>query len=217
MNRRDLRAEVLEVARELSRSGLVKLTSGNVSAIDRESGVVAITPSGIPYKSMTVEDICIVDLEGNIVGGSNRPSSEMPMHLIFYKHLEEVQAIVHTHSPFATALSVVRRSIPVICSASLSLGGEVPVSNFALPGTREIGDAALKAIREGGGKAVLLQNHGVLAIGRSLHEAFANAVRVEEAAEIFYRSLQLGTPTIIPPEKVQEALDRKKLGTRLAS
>ena len=208
MNLRDLRAEVLEVARELSISGLVKLTSGNVSAIDGQSKLVVITPSGIPYKSMTVKDIPIIDLEGNIVEGSNRPSSEMPMHLIFYKHLEGVQAIVHTHSPFATALSVVRRSIPVICSASLSLGGEVPVANFALPGTREIGHAALTAIRKGGGKAVLLQNHGVLAIGRSLHEAFANAIRVEEAAEIFHHSLQLGTPTVIPPEEVRKALGR---------
>jgi len=131
--------------------------SPSSSQAGSETGAGFATARNVGSQDLTpVTDI--IDLEGNMVEGSNRPSSEMPMHLIFYKHLEGVQAIVHTHSPFATALSVVRRSIPVICSASLSLGGEVPVANFALPGTREIGHAALTAIRKGGEGCIVAES-----------------------------------------------------------
>lgn len=193
------RQEVLATAHQLVKSGLIAATWGNVSARDPTTGLIAITPSGIRYETLAVEDICVVDPEGKVHEGEYKPSSETPMHTLIYRERPDVQGIVHTHSIFATVLATLKREIPpVIAELALGVGGNVPVADFAVPGTRELGEHALAGL--GQGNAVLLQNHGVLTVGPNLERAFTIAAIVEDAAKIYVYSSLLGTPTLVPKE-----------------
>lgn len=187
-----LKESVLNVCKEMYRIGLVRGTSGNVSARDPETGLIAIKPSGVPYDDMKLEDIVVIDLERNIVEGSRKPSSEVPMHTQVYKERKDVNGIVHTHSLYATAFASVGREIPALNIMSVAIGGSVPVAEYATPGSEELGREAVRAI--GDRKAVLLKNHGVLAIGATLSSAFGVAIRVEEFAHMSFVAFQIGDP-----------------------
>ncbi|MDK2854849.1 MAG: L-fuculose-phosphate aldolase [Bacillota bacterium] len=195
----DQRKEVLATAQQLLKGGLVAATWGNVSARDPETDLIAITPSGMRYEILTAEDIAVVDLEGRLRDGKYQPSSETPMHTLIYRERPDVRAIVHTHSIFATVMATLKREIPpVIAELALGVGGNVPVADFAPPGTEELGRRALAGL--GKGNAVLLQNHGVLTVGPNLERAFTIAAIVEDAAKIYVYSSLLGTPTLVPAE-----------------
>lgn len=197
------RQEVYAATRELVKGGLVTGTWGNVSACSREEGLVAITPSGLPYDVLTPEDVVIVDLQGRVVEGKLKPSSETPMHTLFYRERQEIQAVVHTHSIYATAMAVLNRSIPpVIAELALGVGGEVPVAPFAKVGTEELGRVALEAM--GTSRAVLLQNHGVVTVGEDMRRALNLAAIVEDAAKVYLIARGIGEPTLVPAEIIQE-------------
>lgn len=158
-------------------------TSGNLSVYDREQEVMVITPTSVAYETITPEDMVVLRLDGEVLEGKYRPSSEWRMHAAVYEAKPEVSAIIHTHSPYATAFAVNNRNIPTILIEMVPfLGGDVPLAKFAIPGTKAVGEEAVKVLAERTG--CLLANHGVLTVGDSLERAHIRAVYVEDAAKI---------------------------------
>ncbi|MBA2756595.1 MAG: L-ribulose-5-phosphate 4-epimerase [Chloroflexi bacterium] len=197
-----IREDLLRLHLELPRHGLVVWTGGNVSARDPESGLVAIKPSGVRYEDLTAESMVVVDLEGQIVEGSNKPSSDTASHLYIYRHRPDVNGVVHTHSRYATAFAAVGRSIPVYLTAQADeFGGEIPCAGFAMIGDEAIGAQVVETI--GRSPAVLLKNHGVFTIGASASAAVKAAVMTEDVAATVFAALQLGQPDILPDEVVE--------------
>jgi ribulose-5-phosphate 4-epimerase/fuculose-1-phosphate aldolase len=200
----ETRKTLFKVVLKLYQKGLLQLNSGNVS-VRVSDDRLAITPTGISYDDMSVEDLVIIDLNGGAVEGKHKPSSETPMHTTVYKNIPDVKAIIHTHSPFALAFATVGRSIPVISTEGLAVRGPVPVADYACPGTEAQGWAAIKAMK--GPPYVtgsLLKNHGVLATGVNLSQAYSIACRIEIAAKVFFLALQIGDPDILTDEQIKE-------------
>ncbi len=188
---------------ELPKNNLVMWTGGNVSALDKESGLVAIKPSGIRYEALRPEHMVIVDMDGRVVEGEFKPSSDTASHLFIYRHRPDVGGIVHTHSPYATAFAAVNRPIPVVLTAMADeFGGPIPCGGFALIGGEEIGQIVVESI--GSSPAVLLKNHGVFTIGRTAETAVKAAVMVEDVARTVWLALQIGQPDEIPQEDVDK-------------
>ena len=199
----NLREELWRLHMELPKNDLVRWTGGNVSALDKESGLVAIKPSGIRYEALRPEHMVIVDLDGRIVEGNLKPSSDTASHLYIYRHRPDVGGIVHTHSPYATAFAAVNKPIPVYLTAMADeFGGPIPCGGFALIGGEEIGKIVVESI--GSSPAVLLKNHGVFTIGRTAETAVKAAVMVEDVARTVWLALQIGQPEEIPQEDVDK-------------
>jgi L-ribulose-5-phosphate 4-epimerase len=202
MRLESLRRELVGLHAELPRNGLAVWTSGNVSARDPETGLVAIKPSGVRYGELTAEGMVVVDLDGRIVEGSLKPSSDTASHLHIYRHRPDVNGVVHTHSRYATAFAAVGRSIPVYLTAQADeFGGEIPCAGFAFIGDDSIGGLVVDGI--GRSSAILLKNHGVFTVGRSAEAAVKSAVMVEDIAATAWAALQLGTPDVIPGDAVE--------------
>ncbi|MGE5618418.1 MAG: class II aldolase/adducin family protein [Sphingomonadaceae bacterium] len=199
-----IREEIVSVGRRMLADGLVTFTAGNSSVRIPGEDLVAITPSGRPYDTMGPEEVPIVTLDGRVVDGACRPSSEMPMHLAVYRHRPDVQAMVHTHSPHALAFAVARRPIPLISLEGLPTRAiEVLVAEYATPGTEEVGRSALAALeRQPDSRAVLLANHGLLAVGGSLAEAYTVAANLETEARIYLLAATLGTAVALTGEQL---------------
>ncbi len=196
-----LRAEICRLHLELPRYNLIAWTSGNISARDPKSGWVIIKPSGVMYEDLKPEHMVILDLEGNIIEGRLKPSSDTATHLYIYRQRPDIGGIVHTHSTFATAFAAVGRPIPPLLTAICDeFGGEIPVGEFAPIGDEEIGQEVVRAI--GHSPAILMKNHGVFTVGKDARAALKAAVMVEDAARTLYYALQLGQPLPIPPEMV---------------
>jgi len=196
-----LREQLYELHLELPKNNLVTWTSGNVSARDLKTGYVVIKPSGIRYKHLRPEQMVVVDLEGNIVEGTLKPSSDTASHLYIYRHRPDVGGIVHTHSPYATAFAAVNRPIPVYLTAQADeFGGPILCGGFALIGGEEIGKVVIESI--GTSCAVLLKNHGVFTIGPNAEAAVKAAVMVEDVARTTWLALQLGQPDEIALEDI---------------
>ncbi len=199
----NLREELWRLHMELPKNNLVMWTGGNVSALDKESGLVAIKPSGIRYEALRPEHMVIVDMDGRVVEGEFKPSSDTASHLFIYRHRPDVGGIVHTHSPYATAFAAVNRPIPVVLTAMADeFGGPIPCGGFALIGGEEIGQIVVESI--GSSPAVLLKNHGVFTIGRTAETAVKAAVMVEDVARTVWLALQIGQPDEIPQEDVDK-------------
>ena len=196
-----LREELHRLHLELPKNGLVAWTSGNVSARDPDSGLVAIKPSGVRYEDLRPEHMVIVDLDGTLVEGDLEPSSDTASHLYIYRHRSDVGGIVHTHSPYATAFAAVNLPIPVYLTAQADeFGGPIPCGGFALIGGEEIGKVVVEAI--GDSPAVLLKNHGVFTVGPTAVAAVKAAVMVEDVARTTWLALQIGRPDVIADEDV---------------
>ena len=164
MSEQTLREEIVAVAQAIDRAGFCPSKSGNVSARFRDG--LLITPSGLPYAQTKAEDLIYVALDGTVLSGSRKPSSEWPFHTEIYKARPDAQAIVHTHSPRATALSCARRGIPAFhYMIALCGGADVRCADYATFGSPELAANAVRALD--GRKAVLLANHGVIALGAS--------------------------------------------------
>jgi L-ribulose-5-phosphate 4-epimerase len=197
----NLRELLSELHQELPRSNLVTWTAGNISVRDPESGFVVIKPSGVRYEVLKPEHMVIVDLEGAIVEGELKPSSDTASHLYIYQHRPDVNGIVHTHSPYATAFAAVGKPIPVYLTAMADeFGGPIPCGGFALIGSEAIGKVVLEAM--GNSPAVLLKNHGVFTVGPTAEAAVKAAVMTEDVAKTVWLALQLGQPDEIAPEDV---------------
>lgn len=203
----DQRAELVRLHAELPRHDLVVWTGGNVSVRDPETGLVAIKPSGVRYDDLTPESMVVLDLDGAIVEGANKPSSDTASHLYIYRHRPDVNGVVHTHSRYATAFAAVGRSIPVYLTAQADeFGGEIPCGGFAFIGDEAIGAVVVESI--GRSPAVLLKNHGVFTIGPSAEAAVKAAVMVEDIAATVFMALQLGQPDVLSDEAVARLHER---------
>jgi L-ribulose-5-phosphate 4-epimerase len=204
-----LKEELYQLHLELPRHNLVVWTGGNVSARDPETGLVAIKPSGVRYEQLRPHHMVVLDLEGNIVEGDLKPSSDTYSHLYIYRHRPDVGGVVHTHSRYATAFAAVGRPIPVVLTAIADeFGGEIPCGGFSLIGDESIGKVVVESI--GRSAAVLLKNHGVFTIGKSAEAAVKAAVMTEDNAAAVWMALQLGTPDEIPAEDVAKLHYRYK-------
>jgi len=197
-----LREELVALHAELPRHNLVVWTGGNVSVRDPASGLVAIKPSGVRYEDLTAASMVVLDLEGTVVEGDLRPSSDTASHLHIYRHRPDVNGVVHTHSRFATAFAAVGRPIPVYLTAQADeFGGEIPCAGFAMIGDEEIGAQVVATI--GSSPAVLLQNHGVFTIGPTAPAAVKAAVMVEDIAATVWAALAIGRPETLEPDVVE--------------
>ena len=202
-----LRKELWRLHLELPKNNLVAWTGGNISARDRQTGHVVIKPSGVPYAELAPERMVVVDLEGKVVEGSLKPSSDTLAHVYIYRHRPDVNGIVHTHSTFATAFAALGRPIPACLTAICDeFGGPIPCGGYARIGGDEIGQEVIRSI--GDGPAVLLKNHGVFTVGPTAEAAVKAAVMVEDAARTMYFALLLGEPEKIPPEEIARAHGR---------
>lgn len=205
------RAELVALARRASAEGLSSGTSGNLSV--RVDDTVLITPSSLDPDETEADDICVVDLAGVQVMGARRPSSEVPMHLAVYR-TTSATAVVHTHSPFATALSVTIDELPAVHYNIAGLGGPVRVAPYATFGSDELAANIATALE--GRVAAILQNHGTIAVGRTLRQAFDRAVLLEWLCALYWRALQVGSPRILSEsdlDAVRAQSQRLRYGT----
>jgi L-fuculose-phosphate aldolase len=186
---------VVRACHELLATGLVRGTSGNVSVRDPESGTIAITPTGLAYPGMRDSDVAVLSPDGDQLDGALRPTSEVALHLGVYRARPDVGAVVHTHSMFATTFAVLGEQIPPVHYLIVRAGEAVPVAPYARYGTAELAESCVRAL--GTGFAVLLANHGVVAVGTDLSAAMAVAEAVEYTAELAWRARQLGVPQLL--------------------
>ena len=199
-----LRAELVALNQELPKNNLVAWTSGNVSARDPSTGLVVIKPSGIKYEELTPESMVVVDLDGKVVEGKLKPSSDTFAHVYVYRHRQDMNGVVHTHSTFATAWAAVGKPIPPVLTAICDeFGGPIPVGAYAKIGGDEIGQEIIRSI--GASPAILMKNHGVFTIGKTPEAAVKAAVMVEDVARTVFYAMQLGQPDEIPAEEVARA------------
>ena len=200
-----LRNDVWKYNLELPKYGLVVMTSGNISGRDPESGLVVIKPSGYSYEEMTPDDMVVVDLDGKVIEGHLKPSTDTATHLYIYKHRLDVFGIGHTHSTYASSFAALGWPIPAVLTASAMLGGEIPCGGYATIGGEQIGAEIVRAI--GAARAVLMQNHGVFTIGDSPRQAAKMAIEVEEIAKITHLALLKGEPIRLTPAQLAETGD----------
>lgn len=197
-----LRHEVCEGNLMLPRYGLVAWTSGNVSGRDSATGYVVIKPSGVHYEQLAPEDMVVVDLDGKVIEGRLNPSVDTLTHLVIYRHRQDIQGVVHTHSTFATAFAALGRPIPVCLTAIADeFGGPISVGGYAQIGGEEIGEEVLRSI--GDSPAILMKSHGVFTVGPTVMAAVKAAVMTEDVARTVFYALQMGRPDPIPPEEVK--------------
>src|SRR5258706_516568 len=198
-----LKEELVQLHLELPKNNLVVWTGGNISARDPETGYIAIKASGIRYEEMRPEHMIVVDLEGKMIEGKLKPSSDTTSHLYIYKHRPDVGGVVHTHSVYATAFAAVNKPIPVVLTAIADeFGGPIPCGGFALIGDEAIGKVVVESI--GKSPAVLLKNHGIFTIGGNARSAVKAAVMTEDNARTVWLAMQIGTPDEISQEDVEK-------------
>jgi L-fuculose-phosphate aldolase len=203
------RAAIVEACRWLVTAGLVQGTSGNVSV--RQGERMLITPSGVPYERMEPEDVVAVELEGDgssfRARGGNVPSSEWRFHFDILRSRPEVGAVVHTHSPYATAFAICRKELVATHYMIAAAGGPtIRVADYATFGTQELSNAALAALE--GRWACLLANHGVIATGPTLERALWLAQEVEVLARQTAIALQVGTPVLLPDDEIARVVEK---------
>jgi L-ribulose-5-phosphate 4-epimerase len=203
----DLKAELHLLHLELVKNDLVKWTGGNVSARDTESGLIVIKPSGVRYEELRPEDHVVLNPDGEVMEGQLKPSSDTQSHLYIYKHREDVNGVVHTHSPYATSFAAIGKPIPCCLTAIADeFGGPIPCAGFALIGSEAIGQQVIEHI--GRSTAVLLKQHGVFAIGKTPRAAVKAAVMVEDVARIVWLALQIGEVKEIERKDIEKLHER---------
>jgi L-ribulose-5-phosphate 4-epimerase len=199
-----LRSEICRLHAELPRNQLVAWTSGNVSGRDPSTSLVVIKPSGVLYDQLTPENMVVVDLDGKVVEGECKPSSDTFAHVYVYRHRPEINGVVHTHSTFATAWAAVGKPIPAVLTAICDeFGGPIPVGAYARVGGDEIGQEIMRSI--GASPAILLKNHGVFTVGLTPEAAVKAAVMVEDVARTVFYAMQLGQLDELPPDEIARA------------
>lgn len=201
------RVLLAEYGRHMSCGGLSVGTSGNLSVYNPETGLMAITPSGLDYESTTPEDIVLMDLNARVAEGERKPSSEWALHTNFYRRHPSARAVVHTHSVYCTTLACLGRPLEAVHYAIADAGvSRVPVASYCLFGSEALAETAVEVC--GDGRAVLLANHGLVVWHESLPKAFALAQSMEFVAELQWRAMAVGTPNILTEEQMTEALNR---------
>ena len=200
----DTKIELLEICQKMVENDLVIGSSGNASV--RVDDHIVITPSSIHYTEMKAEDMVVIDLDGEVVEGTRNPSVEWQMHLELYNTRSIAGAVVHTHSIYASAMAVLNESLPPIIDETVpKLGSHIRVSEYAMPGTKQLGTNVGKAIEER--SAALIANHGAVCIAKTLEKALHLAMVLERTCKIYMISKQIGTPKHLPDEVVEDEQD----------
>lgn len=197
-----LREEVYRCNLMLPENDLVRMTSGNVSGRDPETDLVVIKPSGVDYKKLAPSSLVAVDLDGNVVEGGLKPSTDTATHLYVYRHRDDVFGISHTHSAYASSFAALGRPIPPCLTASAMFGGEVPLGRYVPIGGEAIGKEIVNSI--GQSLVIIMQNHGVFTIGPSASIAAKMAVEVEDVAKITHLAMLLGDPILLNQEQIAQ-------------
>lgn len=192
---------IVEFGKKLVTSGLTRGTGGNLSIYNRQEKLMAITPSGIDYFEIKPENVAILTIEGKQIDGDKKPSSEVELHRIFYERRTDIDAMIHTHTIYATTLACLNWSLPPVHYMVAVAGKDVRCAPYATFGTRELAENAFQFMKDR--KAVLLANHGLLTGGSSLQEAFNITEQIEYCAELYYRTKCIGEPVIISDEEME--------------
>ncbi len=202
------RFELIKYGKKLVEAGLTKGTGGNLSIFDRKTGNVAITPSGIDFFDIRPEDIVIIDLDGNIIEGNRTPSSEWEMHLMPYRTRDDIDAVIHAHTMYATVIACLREELPATHYMIAVAGPTVRCAEYATYGSHELAINASKAMVDR--KAVLLANHGILAGSNDLLNAFNIIEEIEYCSEIYVKARTIGNPIVLPDEEMKLMAEKFK-------
>ncbi|MBY3986584.1 L-ribulose-5-phosphate 4-epimerase [Rhodococcus fascians] len=205
----EIRRDVCALHAELVRYGLVVWTAGNVSARVPGRDLMVIKPSGVSYDDLTPGNMVVCDLHGRVVEGDHSPSSDTEAQAYVYRHLDHINGVVHTHSPYAVAWAARGEPIPVVTTMCADeFGGDIPVGPFATIGDDSIGRGIVDTLADSRSPAILMQNHGVFAVGPSARSAVKAAVMCEDVARSVHLAYQLGQPLPIPRSSVDALFDR---------
>lgn len=196
------REKIVKYGIKLLNEGLTKGTGGNLSIYDRATGYMAISPSGIEFEKTSVEDVVIMTLNGEIIEGSKKPSSEWQMHANVYKHRKDINSVIHAHTVYASIFACLRKPILSTHYMLAVAGKNVRVADYATYGSKELAENSIKAME--GRKAVLLANHGILAGDIDIANAFNVVDQVDYCANVYYRALTIGEPIIIDDEELDK-------------
>lgn len=195
------KAFLIEAGKRMLHSGLTVETWGNISVRDPETGLIYLTPSGMPYDTLAEDDIVVMDVEGNRVEGERKPTIEYAMHLGIMKRRPDVNAVIHTHPIYSQVFALLHEPIPpVIDEAAQILGSSVEVTEYAVPGSKEMAQNAIETLGEGA--ACLLANHGAVCAGKDMDAAFRVCTVLEMTAQIYYMARCIGTPKPIEQGKI---------------
>ncbi len=200
------REQIVHYSRELTRRGLTTGTGGNISIFDPDQAVFALSPSGMDYSRMEDTDIVILDLEGKLVDGERKPSTELDLHRVFYLNRNDILAVVHTHAIFGATLAVMNKGIPPCHYLIGFCGRDVRCTEYKDFGTLDFAHAALEGMQDRYG--VLLGNHGSLTAGADIEYAFNAAEELEFVAQIYYRCLCIGEPKLLSDRDMDVALEK---------
>lgn len=207
----ELRTHVVEVGLDALEIGIVHGTAGNMSERDPSTGLIAISPSGMPYLNVTPADVVIVDEDAQVKDGKRKPSSETSMHTMVYRSHQRVRAVVHTHSHYSTVVSTIRDFLPpILTEACLVIGPRVVVTRYGLTGTPDIGKSVVE-VMDDTTKAVILRNHGLITFGNDFAEALTIAAIVEESAKVYVHALAANggrEPQLVPEHLIPEMRER---------
>ncbi|ABL00148.1 L-fuculose-phosphate aldolase [Pelobacter propionicus] len=200
------REEIVRFGRKMVSARLTSGTGGNLSVIDRDAGLVAISPSGMEYDETEPADVPVLDLDGVAVTGERKPSSEFGFHLALYHARPDIGAVVHTHSVYATTMACLGWEIPAVHYLVAFSGHKVPLAPYATFGSRELADSVAGSIGEH--NALLLANHGLVAVGPNLATAFAVAEEIELVAQIYYQAKCIGEPVMVPQDEMERVIGK---------
>ncbi|NLN97327.1 MAG: L-fuculose-phosphate aldolase [Eubacteriaceae bacterium] len=198
------REDVVKYCQMLITHGLTKGTGGNISILNREKGMFAMSPSGIDYFETEPEDIVVIDLEGKIVDGKRKPSSEHELHRIFYVRRDDINAVVHTHSVYSTVLATLREGLPASSYLVAFSGYDVRCGEYASFGSMELAENTFKAME--GRYAAFMANHGLITGSKDILNAFNIAEQIEQCAEVYVKARSIGTPVILDEAEMEKMI-----------
>ena len=204
----EARHDIVWYCLKMLQTGLTSGTGGNISVFNRRSGKIALTPSGVEYDRMNEEDIVISDLDGNMVEGKLEPTSEKDLHFALYRCRPDVNAVVHVHSEYAATLASLGWEIPPFSYLVAVSGRKVPVVPYAPFGSVELAQTVSVAMSEY--QAVLMGNHGLVSVGKTLRSAYSTAETVEYLAGVYWRAKCAGDPVLLDEDQIEDAIRRFK-------
>lgn len=199
------REDVVKYCQMLITHGLTKGTGGNISILNREEGLFAISPSGIDYFETEPEDIVVMNLKGEIVDGDRNPSSEHELHRIFYTDRDDIAAVVHTHSVYSTVLATLREGLPASSYLVAFSGYDVRCAEYASYGSMELAKNTFEAMKER--NAAFMANHGLIAGGSDILNAFNIVEQIEQCAEVYVKARAIGTPVLLDHDEMTRMID----------
>lgn len=200
------RKQIVEYGLKMIRSGLTTGSGGNLSILSAVDDLIAVSPSGVDYHDVTPADVVIVDRNGNIVDGKLKPSSELDFHLALYAARNEITAVVHTHSVYATTMACLNWEIPAVHYLVAFSGDKVPLAPYATFGTTQLADNIIASI--GNYNAVLLANHGLVTVGSDMDRCFNVAEEIELVARIYYQAKSVGQPVMVEAKEMERVIEK---------